>query len=228
MKKLILFFSVAVLVVACLPAPAQSQDTNPSPIPDEILRETAAVLAGQTLQASVPTDTALPSETPVIVTPTLTATQPTPTETVNPVLLTLTATLLAGTPTGNTTVAGTDSAASTTPSATTVASTGPITGSPEPLFYGTLPPNLPYGTVNLFNRSHVEVYISLRCVTKDGYVTIIEYPVKKTVTASAPAGKYTYVAWVGGQKFQGSFNLDKDGFITITFFKDKVNVKTKQ
>lgn len=228
MKKLILFFSVAVLVVACLPAPAQSEDTNPSPIPDEILRETAAVLSQQTLQAAIPTDTALPSETPVIVTPTLTATQPTPTETINPVLLTLTATLLAGTPTAGTAIAGSESDASSTPSATTVASTGPITGSPEPLFYGTLPPNLPYGTVELFNRSHVEVYISLRCVTKDGYVTIIEYPVKKQVTASAPAGKYTYVAWVGGQKFQGSFSLNKDGFITITFFNDKVNVKTKQ
>ncbi len=228
MKKLILFFSVAVLVIACLPAPAQSEDTNPSPIPDEILRETAAVLSQQTLQAAIPTDTALPSETPVIVTPTLTATQPTPTETINPVLLTLTATLLAGTPTAGTAIAGSESAASSTPSATTVASTGPITGSPEPLFYGTLPPNLPYGTVELFNRSLVEVYISLRCVTKDGYVTIIEYPVKKQVTASAPAGKYTYVAWVGGQKFQGSFSLNKDGFITITFFNDKVNVKTKQ
>lgn len=226
-KKLILFFSMAVVIAACLPAPAQ-QDTNPSPIPDEILQVTAAVLAEQTLQAAAPTETTLPSETPVIVTPSLTATLPTPTETVNPVLLTLTATLLAGTPTNDPAVAIAESTTSSTPSATTIASTGPITGSPEPLFYGTLPPNLPYGTVNLFNRAHVEVYISLRCVTKDGYVTIIEYPVKKTVTASAPAGKYTYVAWVGGQKFQGSFSLDKDGFVTITFFNDKVNVKTKQ
>lgn len=65
----------------------------------------------------------------------------------------------------------------------------------------------------------------MRCVTKDGYITILEYPVKKNFKASALAGKYTYIAWVGGRQFDGSFTMDNDGFITITFFKDRINIK---
>lgn len=221
--KRILFLSItlSLLVGACSPALPQSQ-ANPTPISEADLQATAAVLSQQTLQA-LPTDTSVPSETPVVVTPSLTATQPTPTETTNPVLLTLTATLLAGTPTLGTVTAITGTGQSTTDAA----SVNPTVtqGTPQPLSYGTLPPNLPYGTIDLFNKSQVEVYISLRCVTKDGYVTILEYPVKKNFKVSAPAGKYTYIAWVGGRQFDGSFTMDNDGFITITFFKERVNVK---
>ena len=32
-------------------------------------------------------------------------------------------------------------------------------------------------------------------------------------------------AWVGGRQFDGSFTMDNDGFITITFFKDRINIK---
>jgi hypothetical protein len=220
---------VAALVVligfgisACLPAFPTAQE-NATPISEADLQGTAAVLSQQTLQA-LPTLTAPPSETAVIVTPTQTEALATPTETVNPVLLTLTATLLAGTPTAGTTTATTETAATL---AGTSAASNPTTsaGTPQPLFYGTLPPDLPSGTVNLFNKSQVEVYISLRCVTKEGYVTIIEYPVKKNFHISAPAGSYTYVAWVGGRQFDGSFGLDEDGYITITFFKNRINVK---
>lgn len=221
--KRILFLSIALslLVGACLPAFPQSQE-NPTPISEAELQATAAVLSQQTLQA-LPSDTSVPSETPIVVTPSLTATQPTPTETVNPVLLTLTATLLAGTPTLGTETAITGTSQSTTDAAS--ANPTVTQGTPQPLSYGTLPPNLPYGTIDLFNKSHVEVYISLRCVTKDGYVTVLEYPVKQNFKVSAPAGKYTYVAWVGGRQFDGSFTMDNDGFITITFFKERVNVK---
>jgi hypothetical protein len=222
MKRLIFLSVIMSLALgACLPAPSQPQEF-PTPISEADLQGTAAVISQQTLQA-LPTNTAIPSETPVIVTPSQTATQPTATETINPVLLTLTATLLAGTPV-NTAITGTPpTPAAGTPSATTVPAT--LDGTAQPLFYGTLPPNLPYGTVTFFNKSHVDVYISLRCVTKDGYVTILEYPVNKNFKASAPAGKYTYIAWVGGRQFDGSFTMDNDGFITITFFKDKINVK---
>ena len=221
--KRILFLSIALslMVGACLPALPQSQE-NPTPISETDLQATAAVLSQQTLQA-LPTDTSAPSETPVVVTPSLTATQPTPTETVNPVLLTLTATLLAGTPTLGTETAITGTVQSVTE--TDFANASATQGTPLPLSYGTLPPNLPYGTIDLFNKSHVEVYISLRCVTKDGYVTILEYPVKQNFKVSAPAGRYTYIAWVGGRQFDGSFTMDDDGFVTITFFKERVNVK---
>ena len=221
--KRILFLSIALslLVGTCLPALPQSQE-NPTPVSETDLQATAAVLSQQTLQA-LPTDTSAPSETPVVVSPSLTATQPTPTETVNPVLLTLTATLLAGTPTLGTETAGTGTVQSATE--TVFANASATQGTPLPLSYGTLPPNLPYGTIDLFNKSHVEVYISLRCVTKDGYVTILEYPVKQNFKVSAPAGRYTYIAWVGGRQFDGSFTMDNDGFVTITFFKERVNVK---
>lgn len=221
--KRILFLSIALslLVGACLPALPQTQE-NPTPVSDADLQGTAVVLSQQTLQA-LPSDTSVPSETPIVVTPSQTATQPTPTETVNPVLLTLTATLLAGTPTLGTETAITGTVQSATEAVTVNASA--TQGTPQPLSYGTLPPTLPYGTIDLFNKSHVEVYISLRCVTKDGYVTILEYPVKQNFKVSAPSGKYTYIAWVGGRQFDGSFTMDEDGFVTITFFKERVNVK---
>ncbi|MBL8064035.1 MAG: hypothetical protein JNK32_13485 [Anaerolineales bacterium] len=218
-KSLLSLLVLSFLLSACgaIPGLSQPQASVPTPISQSDLQATSAVFVQQTLNAQ-PTATAFPTETPVIVTtthtPSVTATQPTPTETGIPALETLTATLNA--PTGT---AGTDVAVivGTLPATSTIEA--------QPLAYGTLPPNLPYGTVNLFNKSHVDVYISLRCVTKEGYVTLLEYPVKQNFKVSAPAGKYTYVAWVGGRQFDGSFSLDSDGFMTITFFKDRINVK---
>jgi len=227
MKRLFFVLSALGLMLnACLPAVSQPQE-YPTPFSESDLQATAAVLSQLTLQA-VPTNTTLPSETAVINTPSHTPAQSDATETVNPVLQTLTATLLAGTPAEETQTAitGTPPAddATGTPSATAVSSTRGAT-TPQPLSHGTLPPALPAGTISLFNKAQVDVYISLRCVTKDGYVTILEYPVKKNFNTAAPAGNYTYIAWVGGRQFDGSFSLEKDGFITITFFKDKINVK---
>lgn len=76
----------------------------------------------------------------------------------------------------------------------------------------------------LLNRSKSEVYVSLRCTTPDGNVTILEYPVGGKMRISAPAGRYTYVAWVGGRKFEGWFNLARNGEINMTFEKKKVKV----
>jgi hypothetical protein len=74
--------------------------------------------------------------------------------------------------------------------------------------------------------SKAEAYISLQCTTNDGYVTIIEYPVGgSTVNTSAPAGRYVYVAWVGGQKFTGNFKLGKLQDLTIIMYKDRVAIK---
>lgn len=226
MKRFILILAaLGVILSACMPALPQAENT-PTPYSEADLQATAALLSQQTLQA-LPTQTALPTETPIIITPSPTATKPTPTETVNPVLETLTATLLAGTPTTGTETltTGTASAAETGTPAIAAINATVTSGTPQPLQYGTLPPNLPYGTINLFNKSQVDVYVSLRCVTKDGYVTILEYPVNKNFKVSAPAGKYTYVAWVGGRQFDGGFNMDNDGFITITFFKNRIEIK---
>lgn len=226
MKKAIFsLVALGLMISACLPAFPQPQN-NPPPLSEEELRGTAAVLSQQTLQA-LPTQSPIPSATPVIVSPEPVGTQPTATETANPVLLTLTATLLAGTPTGSQTTGTFPAANGTGTNSAPVNQATATQGTPQPLFYGTLPPSLPSGTVEFFNKAQVEVYISLRCVTKDGNVTIIEYPVKKNFKTAAPAGQYTYIAWVGGRQFDGSFKLDTDGFVSITFFKDRINVKNK-
>jgi len=42
---------------------------------------------------------------------------------------------------------------------------------------------------------------------------------------SAPAGKYIYVAWVGGRQFQGAFSLGKGDEVEILIEKDKITVQ---
>ena len=229
MKKM--FFLLAMLcftLSACMPAALQQpQATNPAPISDADIQATVALAVQQTLQ-SLPTPTLAPSYTPVVIpattTSTSTPTQPTPTPmgTQNPALLTLTATL--GTGTVTLTVGA--------------ASTLPFTATPNPAFsttptatnhfqyYGTMPPNLPSGTIWLKNMAKAEAYISLQCTTQDGYVTIIEYPVGGSIVrAAAPAGRYTYVASVGGKKFTGNFKLGKLQELTIIMYKDRITVK---
>lgn len=89
-----------------------------------------------------------------------------------------------------------------------------------------MPPNLPSGSVALYNKSKADAYISLQCATIDGYVTVVEYPVGgSTVGAKVPAGEYVYVAWIGGKKFTGSFKLGKFQDRRIYMYKDRVEVK---
>jgi hypothetical protein len=216
-----MLFALSVMLGACLP----QGTTTPTPISAEELQATAAVLSQQTLRA-IPSNTPLPSETPVVLTPTQTPVSEIPTETPNPILLTLTATLGTGTvapETGTGGIASSDMTA-TAGLAFVPGSTEPTT-TPHPQFYGTLPPHLPYGYITLVNKAEAEVYISLRCVTGSGQVTILEYPVKKRVEATAPSGKYTYVAWVGGRQFTGAFSLSQDGARTIDIYKDKITIK---
>jgi hypothetical protein len=145
----------------------------------------------------------------------------TPTETQNPVLaVTL----------GNGTVAA------GTASLTSTVGVTPPTGTPNPAigatptetlhprFFGTVPPDPPFGHIGLVNKSKAEAYISLQCVSPDGRETIIEYPVRRSVSVKAPAGSYFFVAWVGGRQMTGSFHLGKDAEITLTLFKDRVEV----
>jgi hypothetical protein len=94
-----------------------------------------------------------------------------------------------------------------------------------PRFYGTQPPAVPFGSLKLINKSKSEVYISLQCVTADGQVSILEYPVPRRVSVHAPAGKYIYVAWVGGRKMTGQFSLGKSTEKIITIYKDRIAIK---
>ena len=89
-----------------------------------------------------------------------------------------------------------------------------------------MPPNLPSGNITLINLSKVAASISLRCETKDGYVTYIGYPVGgSTVSDKIPAGTYTYVAWVGGKKSNGGFKLSALQGIKFIIYKDRIEIK---
>ncbi len=229
MKKMFaLVIAFGLSLSACMPAAFQSQAASPTPIPESVLQATAALLAQQTIQA-LPSNTSAPSNTPVVLPPSATPTQATPTETPNPVLLTLTATLGTGTVTPGTEIANsslTTTAGTSLGTNTPVNTPNPLTPTipPQPQFFGTLPPSLPYGSVILINKAEADVYVSLRCTTKSGYVTILEYPVKNSIEAEAPLGSYTYVAWVGGRQFTGAFYLSGDKVIRLEFFKNRVTI----
>ena len=233
MKKIIfLFAALSLTLSACVPAMFQTAAPSPVPPSNAELQATAAILSQQTLDA-LPAPSLAPSNTPVVVTNTSvptntsTPTQSTPTETVNPILLTLTATLGTGTVTAGTAIPGTPG----TPGTSTITPNPAFSATPTetlyPQQYGTMPPNLPSGDITLINESRAEVYVSLQCTTKDGFVTIIEYPVGRRVQTGAPAGEYVYVVWVGGNKIVGEFRLGASQYLTMTIFKDRVGIKSK-
>ena len=90
--------------------------------------------------------------------------------------------------------------------------------------YGTVPANTQKGTVKLTNSANGEVYVSLQGTTADGFSVINEYWVNGSMKVHVPAARYFYVAWVGGKKFTGSFNLGGEGDRSITFYAQKVVV----
>lgn len=102
---------------------------------------------------------------------------------------------------------------------------GTITPTPGVLTYGTLPPLVPFSQINLVNRSKVQTYLSLQVTTVQGGSTILEYPVYGRIKVKAPLGYYLYVAWVGGNKMVGNFTLHEDEELTITLYKDRVEIK---
>lgn len=216
-RTAILVLSTVFVLSACIPLPFLQQPTV-APAVDAQTTDAAmaATFAAETLSA-LPTPTVFTATNTLV--PTVTDTDsPTATEIATDTLtpdpnITATETMLTtiGTVTG------------TLPTAIQVVTTATETSHPR--FFGTLPPALPYGNVKLGNKAKVDVYVSLQCKTLDGYTTIIEYPVFGSFSVSAPAGKYTYVAWVGGRQFQGSFHLSKGEELSITFNKDKVTIK---
>ena len=225
-KTLPILFVFSVFMYACLPAFPGSPAPAVTNLSNEELQGTAEVLSQQTLQA-LPTPSSEPSQTPVVMSATseimpnvtLTNQLQTPQE---------------GIPTN--TLEAQTCATSTTMNATapSTAANTPTLGSPAPTntaeslhprFYGTLPPNLPSGEITLVNKSKSEAYISMQCTTQDGYVTIIEYPVKFKVVTRVPSGKCKIVGWVGGVKMTGGFSLSSREAKTINIFKDRIEVK---
>ncbi len=99
------------------------------------------------------------------------------------------------------------------------------TEEPVPLSWGTVPARTPEGKVKLSNQARADVYVSLQGTTRDGLTVIREYPVGGSMTVAVPAGWYVYVAWVGGEKFVGQFNLRGNADISITFYSNKVVVE---
>lgn len=208
-------------IIACGIADFQTIANSLIPTSEAEILATEAIITQQTPE-SISSPTLVPSKTAESATATSTPTQPTPTETQNPILLTLTATLGTGT-----VIAGTPS--TQVPGALTETPNPALSATPSetlhPQHYGTMPPSLPYGQIMLINNSKSEVYISLQCTTKEGYVTIIEYPVARKIEINAPAGRYVYVAWVGGNKIVGKFGLDKFQDLTLIIYKDRVEIK---
>ena len=242
MKRTVVYLlALAFFLSACIPALPSLQQPDAAPAVDVQATDAALAetLAVETLNA-LPTPTLEPaSDTPEpTATYTFTATvTETTTATTDPIAA-LTETMLfdpnvvasvTETVKTSTVVTGTPATETATVSGTHPTATKSATPTPtETLyarFYGTLPPSIPYGKVKLINKAKAEVYISMNCTTVDGYTTIIEYPVSGMMRVSAPAGKYTYVAWVGGRQFQGWFGLGKKGEVEITFNKDKVVTK---
>ena len=215
MKRMLLSFTfLSLFVSACLPAPSTPAAGSQSEVN---LQATAGILAEQTLRA-LPTLTVAPSNTPVVVAATSTASS----------TLSITETPIS-IPASDTASPVSASTINATLTSTATFTSGPPSISETPtahaIFYGTLPPNLPFGKIALVNKSKADVYISLQCTTKNGYKTILEYPVHGQVNANIPAGKYVYVAWVGGNKIIGEFGLGVGDEMVVTIYKDRVRVK---
>jgi len=214
-RTAVLALAMALILSACIPALPFLQQPTEVPVIDS--QATDAAMA-ETL--AVMTLNALPTPT---LEPATNAPEPTaldtevPTASNTPIVTTTTD--------PNITITATETATITGTPPTATQSVATATETLHPRFFGTLPPTIPYGTVKLINKSKAEAYISLDCTTIDGYTTIIEYPVYGRMNVSAPAGRYTYVAWVGGREFQGSFSLGKGEGREIFFEKDKVTIK---
>lgn len=215
MKKFTVFALICAFVLsACSPGAPAASNANPTANLAATVNSTGLTASAQTLTAQPSPTTAPASDTPLPPPPPVTDTVIPNTDTPAPNLTTTPATATSG-PANNSTSTSTAGASG---SPTASATLGVLT-------YGTLPPaNNPYTGITIINKSKTEAYISLQVVTDQGY-TIIEYPVQGTVKINIPTGDYTYVVWVGGNKYVGYFHVGKNSDLTITIYKDRVEVK---
>jgi len=225
-KPLFVILILSLMLSACLPAFLQQQPVadNNQQAPQVDIQATAAVIAAtmavQTINA-LPTPTMIPPSKVVAVSPT-----PTIIATIDPNIM-VTTTMLTLSTTGTAKTETTITVTPVTATQTPTPGNGIVTPSQTPhlIYYGTLPPKLPYGSVLVRNKAEADAYISLQCTTSDGKVTIIEFPVKREYKVNAPSGHYVYVAWVGGNKMMGKFTLSTKQDLIITLYKEKVSFK---
>jgi hypothetical protein len=215
MKRIALAVIMTFVMAACSSLPSIPSIPQPTANVDVAATSQANVQisVAQTLTAQ-PTPTSAPvTDTPTlpIESPTLPATEtPLPTSSPLPNLTT-------------TPVTATSGPGSLT---TTPAPVGQVTATWTLAVrtYGTLPPLVPSAHIILINKAKAEAYISLH-VDLDGSNTVIEYPVTGTITIRAPLGFYRYVAWVGGREMVGEFRLHDGDDLTITLYKDRIEIK---
>jgi hypothetical protein len=212
MKKVIPALVVLLVVGACLP-------TIPSPA-----SPTATAVTGiSTTAAPASSDTPPPTETPVLHNPSITPPPASPTGnvTITPSPLpNLTSTLATSTD-----LPLNPSITPTQFTATAASNQPTLTPTLGILKFGTLPPEVPFNGITIWNRSKAQAYISLQVTLNDGRFSIIEYPVEGQVKVKAPLGSYVFVAWVGGNKMTGSFRLTSTDDLVIILYKDKVVIK---
>lgn len=217
MKRLLVFTTLLAIVASSCSflqteqSPASNIDTQATI--DAIVRRSAEqTLAAQPSPTAVPpTDTGTPvaASSPTTGT-TADASSPTPI----PNLTTTPATATSG--------PGDNPTAATTASPPAHRTLTPTLGI---LLYGTLPPAVPSASITILNKSKAQAYISLQNYPPDKPAAFLEYPVRKPVKVNAPLGYYVYVVWVGGRQIVGEFTLHKDDELTITIFKDKVEIR---
>ncbi|HEX6271162.1 MAG TPA: hypothetical protein VFZ43_13060 [Anaerolineales bacterium] len=224
MKKAVVLAATVVLVAgACvLPTiPNINTGSTPNTEPAVDVAETAeAVLqtaVAQTLMAQ-PTFTSAP---PTVTATSVIASSPTPGITDSPIVTFTSSSDLTTTP-----ATATSGPADTLATATLAAIT-PATLIPTLTIrlWGTLPPAVPSSDIRLINRSKTQAYISLQVTSNDGRYAVLEYPVAGTIDIKAPVGHYLYVAWVGGNKLVGNFRLHGNEALSITLYKDRVDIK---
>ncbi len=220
MKKILIITLAAVLASSCS---ALQPGQNPAPNVDTqatidaiVKRSAEQTLAAQPSPTTIPpTDTASPvvaESSPTTEAP-VEATTETPSSTPVPNLTTTPATATSGT-----------IQADMTATATLASGQPTLTPTLGILKYGTLPPAVPSAKVTILNKSKAQAYISLQNRPPDDEVAILEYPVEKQVKVNAPLGYYLYVVWVGGRKIVGEFNLHQSDNLTITIYKDRVEI----
>ena len=217
MKRIIVAVTVMFVLAACSALPSIPSLVQPTPNVD------VAATSQANLQISVAqTLTAQPTLTSAPITDTATAPITSPTLPVTDTLLPTDSPVPNLTTTPATATGRPDSLVAATP--TLVPGQATPTWTLAVRTYGTLPPLVPSGHITLVNRARAEAYISLH-VDLDGSNTVIEYPVTGTITIRAPLGFYRYVAWVGGREMVGEFRLHSGDDLTITLYKDRIEIK---
>lgn len=207
MKKIFPALLILLVLGACLPFDIPGLATPTVLIPTTVAPPSATL------------PPPLPSPTPVLANPTDTppAVPPPASETATPLpppnltATIITATNLPSNPTGT----------ATQPSVPGLPTASPTLGI---RLYGTLPPEVPFTDITIWNKARAEAYISLQVTLNDGRYSILEYPVKSRVKIKAPLGSYVYVAWVGGNKMVGGFRLHAGDGIVIYLYKDRVDI----